>query len=153
MQTGPIQLQVLVFQLASRSCAFAMDDVVEVVRAVTIQPLPKAPDIVEGVINRRGAIVPVLNITARFGLCTQPLSASDHLVVLRAPAPIAVRVDRCLAITTVSMIRHEAALSLPAGVMHVAGFALVPEGVMVIYDLREFLSAEEAQGLASALAH
>lgn len=151
MQTGQIQLQVLVFELAGRSCGFATDDVLEVMRAVAIEPLPQAPAIVEGVINRRGGIVPVLNVAARFGLTPRALSASDQLIVVRASEPVAVRVDRCVAISNVAMVRHEQALALPPGVMHVAGFALVPEGVMVVFDLRAFLSAQESQALDAAL--
>src|SRR5690349_17227132 len=107
MQTGPIQLQVLVFELADRACAFALEDVREVVRAVAIQPLPKAPAIVEGVINLRGALVPVLDIAARFDLTTDPLSASDQFIVLHVPSPLAVRVQRCLTLATVAMVRHQ----------------------------------------------
>ena len=38
------------------------------------------------------------------------------------------------------------------GVEHVAGIARLPDGLVVIYDLRAFLSADEALGLDGALA-
>ena len=50
-------------------------EVQQVVRAVTIAPLPRAPAIVEGVINLRGALIPVLDIRARFDLPAKKLAS------------------------------------------------------------------------------
>ncbi len=61
-------------------------DVVAISRAVLIAPLPRAPAIVEGVVDLHGAIVPVLDVRARFGLPPLALSASDHFVFVRAAA-------------------------------------------------------------------
>jgi purine-binding chemotaxis protein CheW len=151
MQTGPTQLHVLIFELAGRTCAFALVDVEEVLRAVAIEPLPAAPPIVEGVINRRGTLVPVLDAAARFGFERSAARASDQLIVLRAEMTVAVRVSRAVTIREVTLAPGEPQRGLPPGVVHVAGFALVPDGVLVVLDLRAFLSHEEAGALHHAL--
>ncbi len=57
--------------------------------------LPKAPQVIEGVLNFRGAAVPVLDIRTRFGLPLRPVRTTDHLIVARAGKRIAaIRVDR-----------------------------------------------------------
>ena len=51
-------MDVLVFHLNAQRYGLPVADVQEVVRAVAVAPLPKAPRIVEGVIDVRGRLVP-----------------------------------------------------------------------------------------------
>jgi purine-binding chemotaxis protein CheW len=147
-----MQLEVLRFELCGHDFGLPTADVAELLRAVSIQPLPRAPAIVEGVINVRGAVMPVLDIRARFGLPARCLAVTDHFIVVSTERRAALRVDRCLSITTVDMIRQEDAADLPRGVSLVLGFAPVPEGLLVISDLRSFLSETESLAMARALA-
>jgi len=55
-------LQLLVAEIGALRFGLRLSDVREVVRAVAIDPLPGAPDIVEGLINVRGEVVPVLDV-------------------------------------------------------------------------------------------
>jgi purine-binding chemotaxis protein CheW len=150
LSNRPIEIEVLIFELGEHSVGIALADVIEVLRAVAIQPLPGAPAIVEGVINVRGAVVPVLDVRARFGEPACPLDASHHFMLVSAGRRVAVRVDRCIGIARLHVVRSQDA-ALPAGVSHVAGFALVPSGVLVIHDLHAFLSETETQSLEQAL--
>ena len=91
--------ELLKFELGRQLFGIPLRDVSEVVRAVSVAPLPKAPPIIEGVINLRGTIIPVLDIRARFKLPPKGIGPSDHLVVARAKdRVVAVRVDRALEI-------------------------------------------------------
>ena len=60
--------QLLVFALGDQRCALYLPVVDRVVRMVEITPLPKAPDIVLGVVNVHGEVIPVINVRKRFGL-------------------------------------------------------------------------------------
>ncbi|MFL5494727.1 MAG: chemotaxis protein CheW [Gemmatimonadales bacterium] len=73
-----LTIQLLTFELADRSFGLPSRLLVEVARAVSVAPLPGAPRIIEGVINVRGALVPVLDIRARFGLPPGPSPRSTH---------------------------------------------------------------------------
>ncbi len=64
--------------------ALPLTSVEQVVRAVEVTPLPDAPDIIMGVINVHGRVVPVVDIRRRFRLPARALSAGDQLVI--APA-------------------------------------------------------------------
>jgi len=89
------ELEVLVFEVGGQRYALASADVKELARAVTVVRLPKAPPIVEGVIDVRGAVVPVLDIRSRFRLAAKPLEPTDHLVLAWAGTRlVALRVDR-----------------------------------------------------------
>src|SRR5688500_16081466 len=88
-------VQLLTFELDEQRFGLPMADVQEVVRVAAFARLPKAPQIIEGVLNFRGSAVPVLDIRARFGLPLRAVRTSDHLVVARAGTRVvAIRVDR-----------------------------------------------------------
>jgi len=143
--------QFLAFEVADRRVALPAEAIQEVVRAVAISRLPKAPPVVEGVINVRGTLVPALDIRARFRLPPEPLDPGQHLIIARAGSrTVALRVDRAVALVTVD----EAAIapgSVVPGAEHVAGIARLPDGVLVIHDLERFLSLDEAGQLDEAV--
>jgi purine-binding chemotaxis protein CheW len=67
-------MDVLVFEVGGVRCALPAPEVREIVRAVTIVPLPKAPPIVEGLINLRGDLWGV----AHTSTCTTRIVTSVH---------------------------------------------------------------------------
>ena len=134
MHTSPVisvageRLEMLAFRLADRRFALRVSDVREIVRAVAIAPLPKAPAIVEGVVNYRGTIVPVLDVRARFGLAAEPLHPNQHFILAHAgPRLVALRVDQADALVEVERHLVEPAAVAP-GAEYVAGIARLPDG-------------------------
>jgi purine-binding chemotaxis protein CheW len=144
--------EVLVFEVGGQCYAVAVDDVQELVRAVALTPLPRAPAVVEGVINLRGRPVPVLDVRHPFRLPSRPLALTDHLVVIRAGNRLAaLRVDRALDLVRLGAAALEQGEALLPGVSYVAQVAGFPRGLVLIRDLRAFLSAAEAEELAAAV--
>jgi len=142
----------LLFELATQRFALAAADVVEVVRAVALRGLPNAPPVVEGVINLRGEAVPVLDIRARFGLPPKALEVTDHfLIVSVGPRRIALRVDRALMLHALPALGIERAINLPRGVEHLAGVAVLADELVLLHDVRAFLSEVESRQLTRAL--
>jgi purine-binding chemotaxis protein CheW len=147
----PVQL--LTFELAGRRFALAAGLVREVTRTVALASLPKAPPIVEGVINFRGTLVPVLDVRHRFGLPFRPLTLDQHLIIARTNRRlVALRVDRVLDLVVVDEDAIEAAAGVTPGVEYVAGIAKVADGLLVIHDLEAFLSFDEAREVDAAVA-
>jgi purine-binding chemotaxis protein CheW len=96
--------EILVFEVGGRRYGLPGSDVRELLRAVAILPLPQAPAEIEGVINLRGTVVPVLDLRARLGLAAKPLEPSDHLIVLKGDAwLVAVRIDHALELVTLEV--------------------------------------------------
>ncbi len=71
----------LVFALDERRFAIALSAVSSVIRAVEVTPLPQSPEIVMGVINVRGTIIPVVNLRKRFGVQDRGLRISDFILI------------------------------------------------------------------------
>jgi purine-binding chemotaxis protein CheW len=153
MATPPPR-EILLFTLESQRYALPLEDVRELVRAVRLTPLPQAPSVVEGLFNLRGELIPVLDMRRRFRLPVRRLLPSDHFIITQAgPRVMALRVDRAegllpLAPDTLDKTPRE----LP-GVGYVAGALKLPDGLVLLHDLRTFLSEAEALELEDALTH
>ncbi len=142
----------LLFEVAGVRYALPSRDVRELVRAVTIVPLPKAPPIVEGVINVRGAIVPVLDLRSRFRLPMKPLVHSDHLILAWAgPRLVAIRADRVLGLSQLAPGACAAAQAIAPSAEYVVGVAKLGDGLALIHDLATFLAAAESAAIEDAL--
>lgn len=146
-------IEILVFEAGGRRFALPSRDVAELLRAVTIVPLPKAPAIVEGVINVRGTLVPVLDIRSRFRLPPSAIEHTDHLIVARAGQRlVALRVQRALDLVRIEPSDIEDAKKIVPGAEYVAGVAKLADGLVLIHDLQTFLSEAESAALGESLA-
>lgn len=151
-------MDILTFELDSQRYAVPSDHVIQVVQMVAIAPLPGAPAVVEGVVNVHGTLVPVFDLRARVGLGPRAIDPSQHLIVLRAAdRQVAIRVDEAADFVSVPDADITAPATLAgtgvgaAGTRHLAGVAATPDGTMIIYDLRAFLSLSESAALDDAL--
>lgn len=143
----------LTFELQPLRLAILASATVEVARAVAVTVLPSAPAVVAGVINLRGDPTPVVDLRARFALPPTPVSAEHHLVIARCgPRRVAFHVDRVIDLISVADAVVHPATAVGPGAEHVAGFVTLPDGLIVIHDLEQLLSAGEAAALDTAMA-
>lgn len=150
--TASGRAHVLIFDVGEQRYGLMSADVREVVRAVTIVPLPKAPPIVLGVIDLRGSVVPVLDLRTRFRLPPRDIQESDHLVVASAGERlVAICADHALDLKEIDAHVIEDPARAISGVEYVAGIAKLPDGLLLIHDLRTFLSEAESAQLSEAL--
>ncbi len=142
----------LVFTLDEQRYALPLPSVKRVVRMVEITPLPKAPEIVLGVINMRGQVIPVVNIRKRFRLPEREITLSDHLIIAqtskRAVGLLADSAGHALEVLENKII--SAKKILPA-MDYVEGVIKLEDGLIFIHDLEKFLSLEEEKALERAM--
>ena len=144
--------EVLVFEVEGQTYALPTTDVRELVRAVAITPLPNAPPAIEGVVNVRGRVLPVLDVRARFGLPAKELDPYDHFIVATAGTRgVILRVDRASHLALIDETAIQTPDTLGASAKYVAGVARIDGGLVLIHDLTTFLSAAEAASLDLAL--
>mgnify|MGYP005846691085 CR=1 FL=1 len=148
---GPAEL-LLVFEIDGRRHALRLADVREVLPAATVTPLPAAPAIVEGVLALRGEAVPVFAARERLGLPARSLEPSDHYVVAwDGRRTVALRVDRADGLRSVPADEIRAVGELTPASGPAVGAAALSDGLVLIHDLRRFLTAAEADSLDRAL--
>jgi purine-binding chemotaxis protein CheW len=142
----------LIFEVGGRRYGLPVALVQEIVRAVPAVPLPGAPVVVEGAINVRGRIVPVLDLRRRLGLPAKPLEHTDHLVLTRVGGCLAaLRVDHALDLVELGEddLEELAGFAVGAGVRRVA--KLPDDLVLIQDDLLALFAPAEVAALDAAL--
>ena len=145
--------EVLVFEVGGQVYGLPTEDVRELVRAVAITALPSAPAVIEGVVNVRGRVLPVLDIRARFRLPPKALDPADHFIVASAgPRGVILRVDRATHLALIDPSKVQPPETLGPGTSYVAGIAMLEGGMVLIHDLATFLNEAESRSLDAACA-
>jgi purine-binding chemotaxis protein CheW len=145
--------RLVVFLLDERAFAVELGAVERVLRMVAVTPVPRAPDVVLGVFDYQGQVLPVMNVRRRFGLPERAVAPSDQLLLLRTPrrrlAFAVDRVDPAIAVPAGALV---AADEVVPGLEHVRGIVRLEErGLVLVHDIETFLSLDESQRLDAAL--
>jgi purine-binding chemotaxis protein CheW len=142
----------LVFELATQRIGIAADAVNEILRAVSVTPLPGSPSVIEGVINLRGTAIPVFGLRARFGFPPSPVSPTDHFVVASTgKRTAAIRADRVIDLITLPIDEIDGIEAITSKQSPIAGVAKLPDGLVLIHDLASFLTAAESEEINRAM--
>jgi len=146
------QDSIVIFALDEPRYALYLSAVERIVRAVEITPLPKAPDIVLGVINAQGRILPVLDIRKRFRLSARVMQMDDRFIIARtARRSVTLAVDSVVGaheLTGQEMV--SAKLAFPFA-EYLKGVAKLEDNLVLIHDLDQFLSLDEEEALDATL--
>ena len=142
----------LIFTLDQQRFALRLAVVQRVIRAVAITHLPKAPEIVLGVLDLQGQVIPVINLRQRFRLPEREIRSSDQYVIARANAlTVALAVDGAESVldeTGEAVIAPDQILN---GMGFLEGVIRTEDGLVLIHDLATLLFPEERSLLAQAL--
>lgn len=145
-------MTLLTFTLDTWKCALDIYAVDKTYRAATITPLPQAPEIVQGIVDIRGTILPVINLRRRFSLPERKLSPSAHFIVSRTSRrPIVLLVDGIGNVIECSDSDITAADDILPALEHVEGALRLKDGIVLIQDLGKLLSLDEDAALAGAM--
>lgn len=143
---------IVLFKLDELTYGLHLSAVERVVNAVEITPLPMAPEIVMGVINFQGNIIPVMNLRKRFNLPLREIEPEDQLVIAHMQQRLVM-----LPVDTVSGI-HELEsyqLSDKEGVLaytdYLSDIAKIDDDIVLIHDLEKFLLPDEQKILDESL--
>jgi len=145
--------QLVAFTLNRQPYALRLASVRQVLRMVEITPLPKAPEIVLGVVSLRGLVVPVLSIRRRLGLTEREANLSDQLIVADSSSRVvALVVDAVIGVVERSTEKITEADKIVPGAQYVEGIADLDKDILFIHNLDLFLSQPEEGQLRDALA-
>lgn len=134
----------LAFTVSSVRYGIPVDLVLQIIRYENVMGVPTAPPFVEGVINLRGEVIPVINIRERFGLPKIEITRKNRLIVIRdEQRSYGLLVDGVRDIIELSdeSIATEATSVFGMKAQFVLGIAKVKKNLLVILDIFKILSA------------
>lgn len=143
----------LSFALEERRYAIRLDLVERVLATVELIEVPRAPEIVPGLVDLHGHVIPAVDARRRFSLPTRPMQLDDRLIVARAgDRTVALLVDEVLDILEIATADVRPANGIVPGLDYLEGVLAAEDGTILIHDLGACLSLEEGAQLDRALA-
>ena len=154
------QKQYLTFLLANEEYAIGILKVKEIIEYDTVTTVPKTPKWVRGVINLRGAVVPVVDLAIKFGLELKPVTKTTCIVIVETQfesqnTTIGILVD---AVSQVMELATEDLQPVPefgtrVKVDYLLGMAQLGKKFALLLDVDKVLSTDELlhlNGVASS---
>ncbi len=155
-------VELVVFHVGVEAFGLDIATVTEVIRPLPITALPHMPRFVQGVINLRGTIIPVVDLRERFGLAdARSNSRTVRMIITRGALPgSGASVVRLLGLV-VDSVRDVLRVPLssigpaPEGATteqarFISGVARVADRLIILVDIGKILSGEERTALAEA---
>jgi len=148
--------QLVTFQLGDELYGVDIMDVKEIVKVQSVRPIPNAPYYVEGIINLRGEIIPIINLHKRFHLQKLVVEDSDDLyeddeggfIILDIEGnKIGIIIDRINRVVPVerSEIKPPPQMLSGIGTEYIDGVIQQEVSYLIILNTRKMFSARELQ--------
>src|SRR3972149_6999515 len=147
--------QLVVFDLVPEAYGVDIGAVREIIRVQEITHVPNAPDFVEGVINLRGKVIPVVDLRKRFGIAPVDQTNDSRIVVVDiAGEDIGVMVDGVTEVLRIAEDTVETASSIitTAHSYYILGIAKLGERLIILLDLEKTLSQREKAAVSEVRA-
>lgn len=139
-ETEGESVQSILFKMGDEYYGLPISLVTEIIKPLPITRFPKSPPYVEGVIDLRGRILPIVNLRKMFGLEPMPLTEESRFVDIQLDRlSIGVVVDEVSEVVRISKKQIEAAPPIVSGVdgKYLNGIARVDEKLILLLDLDE----------------
>jgi purine-binding chemotaxis protein CheW len=141
-----VEIQVACLRMGEGLYAVDIMRIKEIIRLPKLAPLPRALPFVEGVINLRGTVIPVIDLRKRFGLPTAQDRESSRLLILSiAGQPLGLIVDEVTEMITVPLkdLKPPPRGVRMAGAEYMVGLCLVQEVPVMLLDIDALLTFKE----------
>ncbi len=146
------ETQLVVFDLASEYYGVDIGDVREIIRMQTITRVPGAPAFVEGVINLRGKVVPVIDLRKRLNLTITEQTKDSRVVVVDIDGrDVGVIVDGVTEVLRIPLSSIEPPSTMVTNVDsdYLRGIAKLEAKLIILLDLTKVLSIVAMQALSN----
>ncbi len=137
--------QLVIFDLGTESYGVEISTVREIIRIQEVTAVPDTADYVEGVINLRGKVIPVVDLRRRFELETTEHTKDTRIVVVDiGEDDIGVIVDAVTEVLRVpsSSIEEQSSVATIQSSEFLTGIAKLAERLIILLDLATMLSRE-----------
>ncbi|MBI4688649.1 MAG: purine-binding chemotaxis protein CheW [Nitrospirae bacterium] len=147
-------LQLVAFKIGKELFGVGIESIREIVRFPDITEVPDAPAFLEGVINLRGKIVPVIDLRKRLRLGGEENTRSTRVLITEnGRNMIGLHVDSVSEVLKIQPddIEEPPEMVSAIGVEYITGVAKVAERLVILLDLKKILSVEDLKKLVTGV--
>ncbi|WP_410499385.1 chemotaxis protein CheW [Chitinibacter sp. S2-10] len=149
--------QFLTLTLGGETFAIPIENIREIIEFSGLTEIPMMPEFLRGVINLRGAVVPVLDLAARFGRAHTEVSRRTCIVILEvsndnAALALGVMVDAVNEVLTIEPNQIEPAPNFGAKIRadFIEGMISLGERFVIALDIQKIVAVDELASLIGA---
>ncbi|HYF03695.1 MAG TPA: chemotaxis protein CheW [Patescibacteria group bacterium] len=146
-----VTLQLVSFTLGEEEFGINILQVQEINRLVNITRVPNSPDFVEGVINLRGKIIPIVDLRKRFGMPSADDTKNSRIVVveLSLSKVIGFLVDSVQEVLRISSSVVEPPPAMVGNIAadYITGVGKLEDRLLILLDLEKVLNEGEIAAL------
>ncbi len=146
-------LQLVSFKIGDEEFGVDILNVREINRMVEITRVPKSPEFVEGVINLRGKVIPIVSLRKRMGMPEKEQDKDTRIVVVELEDQlIGFVVDAVSEVLRISRNITEPPPETASGVdaEYITGIAKMDERLLILLNLNRLLDVGEREALKEA---
>jgi purine-binding chemotaxis protein CheW len=151
LKEGPMELlQLVSFNLGNEEFAVDILKVQEINRMVEITKVPRSPHFVEGVINLRGKVIPIVDLRKRFNLGEKDRDKQTRIVVVDVDnKTVGLVVDSVSEVLRLQSNTIEPPPPLVAGIdsEYINGVGKLEDRLLILLDLNKIFSKTEKEML------
>lgn len=143
-------IQLVSFTLDKEEFGIDILKVQEINRTPNITRVPNCPDFIEGVINLRGRIVPIIDLRKRFGMKTSEQSKDTRIIVVEVLSKVVgFIVDSVSEVLRIPHSVIDPPPALVAGIQaeFIEGIGKLENRLLILLNLEKILSSTELQSL------
>lgn len=143
-------LQLVSFMIGEEEFGVDILVVQEIIRMLQVTKVPNAPDFVDGVINLRGRIIPVIDLRCKLGMPRKERDKDTRIVVVEvAGKTVGFIVDAVTEVLRIPSNITEAPPEIVAGVNSefIKAVGKLEDRLLILIDIEKVLSASEHQEL------
>lgn len=144
-------LQLVTFSIGEEEFGVDILKVHEIIRTMEITKVPRAQDFVEGVINLRGKVIPIIDLRRRFGFVSKKHDKHTRIIVIEINNMIVgFVVDSVSEVLRIPAATVEPPPPVVAGVEseYISGVGKLQDRLLILLDLDKLLSGEDMEALA-----
>lgn len=138
--------QLILFSLGKGSYGIPIENVFEIKKMEEITVVPKAPKFIEGVINLRGNVVPVVDLRKRFGMDKAEVTKKTKIIIVDVKKrQFGLIVDAVAEVVTLSNDQIEPSLPTVSGLKaeFINGIGKLNDKLIIILDISRILQSSE----------
>ena len=143
------EIQVVIFRLGREEFGARIDQVKEIIEITPITLMPKAPSFIEGVINLRGQVIAVIDLSKQFYLPPSERGEETRIVVVDVDdnivGMIVDSVPEVLRISEDNIDPTPTLIESRIDTRYIEGIGKLEDRLFVLLNLREVLSPEEME--------
>ncbi|WP_160670610.1 chemotaxis protein CheW [Clostridium sp. C8-1-8] len=144
------EIKLLIFSLNGEHYATNIMDVERILGYEAPTGLPDAPNFVDGVINYEDSILPIVNLSKKFGFATKlNLAETKIIVVKESGSKIGIIVDNVYEVkdVEVDLIENPPAIASNISRRYIKGLIRLKDNIVILLDLSKILTEEEKSKL------